>query len=353
MSGWHTSVLEFSTLDDRDDLLDWFEANHPVEFPESNTEPDTYAQLTIDGFDYIADFALVGNYVYITCREDFESDIYDTVEFWDRAAYATFDAKSETCEYVVFFETDGEEITDEIEYDGVDGAGGVDILFTLTMEHQFRFRTYAAALPKTPDTFLPSSYDAVNPTEDRISTLSVLSGTDRTDEGIDFLEDDFSQTTRFAKHKGLESNTLDELDGGDTETDDERESSTVETAGDSDTNESKEETEEPSTEDGSATAETDLTQSEDDHGEVPAGSDAEDGAKSETDDELLEADSTGDGDGDEKDEEAEDREANMEEVDDGESSIPDEELEQKTDGIAEFLSQGNDETDSSDSTNSE
>ena len=354
MSGWHTCVLEFGSMGARDDLLGWFEANHPVEFPDDNSVTDTYAPLTLDGFDYIADFALVGNYVYITCREDFEDAVDATSEHWRRAAYAEFDATTETCTKASFYAAESDEPEDPDEYEGVNGAGGVDILFRLTMEHQFRFRSYAAALPKTPDTFLPGAYDAVEPTEDRVGTIKALAGCETTEDGLSFLNDDFNQTRMFAKQMGLDSNTLEE---DDEEESDQPESNEPDDRPEQEIDESGADVDADDDESDSVDSESETKPEPESDQSEPSGAD-EDDSQPESDDEPQEGTDEQDetsvspeseGNGDESEPEPQevdnddddDNDSEPDEEDDDEDSPPvdHEDLEEKTDGIAEFITQ--------------
>jgi hypothetical protein len=94
---------------------------------------------------------------------DAEHLVHETVDHWERAAWAFLEATTETAQDVTFLFDKGAGNPDEAaarQFDGVEGLAGLDVLYALAATDGFRFRSYAAESPTTQITPHPAALDA-------------------------------------------------------------------------------------------------------------------------------------------------------------------------------------------------
>lgn len=198
MASWTVCNFECADVAAREALMDYFEREHPVEFPA-----DRYSVLAaVDAGRgrTAADFAWVGRYLYVTTRSAGRDLLFDTMGRWERAAVGEFDAESGTAEEVTLVLDADAGDDDEVaggRFGGVDGLGGMDVLYSLAMVHQFRFRSYAGVPPVGHRGPHPDAFAVVDAVEAFVADMAEATGVEPTDEGRAFLRTDPADDDRY------------------------------------------------------------------------------------------------------------------------------------------------------------
>lgn len=191
MVNWTVYNYECEDERARKTLMEWFEAQHPVEFPED--EDSIFAEVS-NGDDVIgADYAWIDRYLYVTVTGEAENIIHDTTDMWERAAIATFDGRTETAtEVTLIVDTDagGDDEVSAVSFEGVEGYGGNDVMYALAMEHEFRFRSYSAESPTNQLTPHPAAFDYVDNVDAFVEDLHEVTGVEPTEFGREFVQTD-------------------------------------------------------------------------------------------------------------------------------------------------------------------
>lgn len=223
MPNWTVYNFECEDVRARESLMDWFEENHPVEFPDD--EDSIFAEVDNDDQATGADFAWIDRYLYVTVMGEAEHVVLDTTDRWERAAIASFDSQTETATEVTFIvDTDvGED--DEmaaVRFEGVEGYGGNDVMYALAMEHQFRFRSYAAKSPTSQVTPHPAAFDYVTAVESFVEDLRDVTGVEPSDAGLEFVRNDpgasHERNTSGTDEGGLDRATVVDTETGEVST---------------------------------------------------------------------------------------------------------------------------------------
>lgn len=203
MVSWTLFAFECTDQVGRRELMEWFEANHPVEFPEDRYS--IFADIeTEDGDATGADYAWVGRYLYVTVMGDASQVIGRTTHLWKRAAIAEFDGSTETVVDGTFVLDTESGAEDEVKGHPLEGPpewAGNGLMYALAMEHQFRFRAYSAQSPTTQLTPHPNAFTV--PTEfaddfdEFVEEMEDVTGVEPTEEGLEFLRNDPADDDRY------------------------------------------------------------------------------------------------------------------------------------------------------------
>jgi hypothetical protein len=197
-TGWTVYCLECVDEDGRAALMDRIEREHDVAFPA-----DRYSvtgALTRDGEAVEAEFAWVGRYLYVTTTTGVDGLFLQTVDDWDRIAVGEFDAATGTAEEVTLvLDTDagGDDEVAGGRFEGIQGMGGMDVMYGLAMRHQFRFRSYCGVPPVRHTAPHPDAFTAVDGVETFVEDMAEATGIDPTDEGLAFLRSDPAADDRY------------------------------------------------------------------------------------------------------------------------------------------------------------
>ncbi|MFC6732376.1 MULTISPECIES: hypothetical protein [unclassified Haladaptatus] len=206
--------------------MEWFKENHPVEF--STEEESTFAKVETDSGERGADYAWIDRYLYVTVMGKAENIVHETTHLWKRAAIATFDGRTETATDVTLIIDTNAGADDEVaavQFGGIDGYGGQDVMYALAMKHEFRFRSYSAQSPTNQIAFHPAAFDFVSELNSFVEELHEATGIEPTDSGLEFLRNDPAATppehgTRDAstapstEQRGLDRVTVVDTDTG-------------------------------------------------------------------------------------------------------------------------------------------
>jgi hypothetical protein len=158
---WWVYNFECTDVPAREALMDHFEREHPVEFPADRYSE--FAEVNTPEGTTGADFAWIDRYLYVSVMADAEHLVHETVDHWERAAWAFLEATTETAQDVTFLFDKGAGDPDEAaarQFDGVEGLAGLDVMYALAATDGFRFRSYAAQSPTTQITPHPAALDA-------------------------------------------------------------------------------------------------------------------------------------------------------------------------------------------------
>lgn len=189
MGGWNVYTFECRDEQAVEELKAYIERNHPTEFPDD--EPHVFEAVSLpDGGETGADFAWTGRYLYMTTLRTPGSFLSDTVDRWERAVVADMDSTTETCTEAILYESVDGEVTEVTSMEGVVHEAGTDIVYRMAMEHQFRFRVYAAESPTTQVNPHASAFDFLKPRAETLEEFTELTGVEPTDAGVEFLETD-------------------------------------------------------------------------------------------------------------------------------------------------------------------
>jgi len=198
MADWTVYCLECADVAARAALMDRFERDHGVAFPADRYSV-TDAVDVGDG-PLEADFAWVGRYLYVTTTAAADDLALGTMDAWERAAIGEFAAASDAAEHVTLvLDADAGEAGEVAggRFRGREGFGGMDVLYTLAMSHQFRFRSYSALPPADHTAPHPDAFTVVDAVETFVADMREATGVDPTDEGLAFLRSDPAADDRY------------------------------------------------------------------------------------------------------------------------------------------------------------
>lgn len=198
MASWTVYCLECADDDARESLMDRFEREHPVTFPSDRYS--VVAAVEVGDGPVEADFAWVGQYLYVTTTESADDLALETVDDWERAAIGAFDASDDVAEQVTLVLDADAGTDDEVaggRFRGVEGLGGMDVLYSLAMRHQFRFRSYSAVPPASHTAPHPDAFTVVDAVETFAGDMAAATDVEPTDEGLAFLRSDPAAADRY------------------------------------------------------------------------------------------------------------------------------------------------------------
>lgn len=198
--GTSWTVYNFECADEtaREALMEWFETNHPVAFPDDRFS--VFAEADTGDGTTGADYAWLDRYLYVTVTGNAGNVVRETADLWERVAVAEFDGTTETATQVtLLLDTDrgGEGKAAGVQFEGVEGMGGNDVTYALAMEHGFRFRSYSAESPTTQVTPHPAAFDTVADVEGYVDDLAAVTGVEPTEAGRELLADDPADDDRY------------------------------------------------------------------------------------------------------------------------------------------------------------
>lgn len=191
MVSWTVFNFECADPAARRELMDWFEETQPVTFPKD--ERSTFAEVHAEDGTTGADYAWVDRYLYLTVMGGGTLALEGATEHWDRMARAIFDGRTETAtEVTLVLDTGrGEDGSGAgVEFSGLEGYGGQDVMYALAMDHQFRFRSYSSESPTNQITPHPYAFDHVTDVEAFVEEMSAATGVEPTEAGCEFLRND-------------------------------------------------------------------------------------------------------------------------------------------------------------------
>lgn len=194
---WTVYNFECADAAARDRFLDYFEAHHPVEFPDDDEA--THQEIRdADGETQGAEYAWIRDspYLYVTSLEPVAGLLETTAAHWERAVRADFDSTTESCRGATLYEAAADGPREVDSYDGIAEFGGAGVLWRCAVEHRFRFRAYSAGPPTTivaaPITsafeYIPADRE-----EEFVSSLEAETGVERTPEAMAFVREDPSR----------------------------------------------------------------------------------------------------------------------------------------------------------------
>jgi len=191
MVSWSVYNFECADVTAREELMAWFEQYHPVEFPDD--EDAVFESVETPDGTTGADFAWVDRYLYVTVMGEADHVVHDSMDLWDRAAMADFDGTTETAvEVTLILDTesgDDDEVA-AVQFPGVEGMGGQDVMYALAMEHQFRFRSYSAQSPTTQITPHPDAFTFVTEVDPFVEEMAEATDIEPTQAGLGFIRND-------------------------------------------------------------------------------------------------------------------------------------------------------------------
>lgn len=198
MVSWNTYNFECEDVAAREALMDWFEENHPVEFPDDRYS--VFADIETEDGTTGADYAWLDRYLYVTVMGDAEAVVFETIDRWNRAALVSFDGSTETAtDVMLVVETDAGE-DDEVgavQFEGVEGFGGNDVMYALGMAHEFRFRSYSAQSPTSQITPHPDAFDVVADLDEFVENMTEVTGVEATEAGLALFRNDPADDDRY------------------------------------------------------------------------------------------------------------------------------------------------------------
>lgn len=203
MASWSVYAVECEDTAAREELMEWFEENQPVEFPDDRYS--VFADIeSDDGGTTGADYAWLGRYLYITVMDEAGRVIEDAMDYWERAALAEFDGTTETVvdgTFVRDTESGAEHQVEGHPLQGPQEFAGNGVMYALAMDHQFRFRSYSAQSPTDQAKPHPDAFDAptdfVDDFEEFIERMSSATGVEPNEEGLEFLRNDPADDDRY------------------------------------------------------------------------------------------------------------------------------------------------------------
>lgn len=238
---WWAYNFECESIEQREDLLEWFEEHHDVERKLVETgrpgaEPDESATaagdeassgdaavasdpaddpatdgdeddgpveeemaadvtLTVeDGESVDGQLAWIEEYLYLTARGDPRPLLSENAAHWNRAVRAAMrGTQFGGCKQATLFETIGARHVSEASCKGKPSEMGADVMYDFAMVYQFRFRPVAATLPEPIMAHVPNAFGAPSDTDpdgEAIQELAELTGVEPTEAGIAFLKRD-------------------------------------------------------------------------------------------------------------------------------------------------------------------
>lgn len=200
---WKTYAFECVDESQRESLMAWFEANHPVEFP-ANRYSVFESVVGDDGAETGADYAWLGRYLYVTVMGEADDIVWHSADRWERAAIAEFDNHTETVVDGLFVMDTDSGAEDEAKVHPLQGPpewAGNGVMYALAVKRQFRFRAYAAQSPTHqvtphPDAFtVPTAF--AEDFDGFIEEIAEATGIEPTEEGLAFLRDDPADDDRY------------------------------------------------------------------------------------------------------------------------------------------------------------
>lgn len=198
MASWTVYCLECADVAAREALMDRFEREHPIDFPDDRYS--VVGDVDLGGGPVEVDVAWVGRYLYLTTTGAADDVALATMDGWERAAIGEFDAGTSTAERVTLvLDTDAGD-DDEVaggRFGGLEGLGGMDVLYALAMEHQFRFRSYSAVPPGRYTAPHPDAFTVVDGVEAFVEDMQEATGIDPTEAGLAFLRSDPADDDRY------------------------------------------------------------------------------------------------------------------------------------------------------------
>ncbi|WP_410766629.1 hypothetical protein [Haloferax sp. DFSO60] len=206
MPNWTVYNFECEDVSSREALMEWFEANHPVEFPAD--DDSVFADYDNGERTVGADYAWIDRYLYVTVMGEAETLVAETLDLWNRAAIAEFDSKTETVTditLIVDTEAGRDDEIAAVKFEGEEGYGGNDVMYALAMAHQFRFRAYSAQSPTSQITPHPAAFDYVTNVDAFVEDLGDVTGVEPTDEGLEFIRTDPAIDYKVARDDPTES----------------------------------------------------------------------------------------------------------------------------------------------------
>jgi hypothetical protein len=197
-TGWTVYCLECDDVAARESLMDRFEREHPVEFPADRYS--VVATVDHDGEAVETDFAWVDRYLYLTTTTPVDDLVLESMDDWKRAAVGEFDATTGTAEHVTLVLDAGVGEDGEVaggRFEGLEGLGGMDVLYALAMRHQFRFRSYSAVPLVSHTAPHPDAFTAFDDLDRFVEDMAEATGVEPTDEGLAFLRSDPAADDRY------------------------------------------------------------------------------------------------------------------------------------------------------------
>lgn len=234
--GWWAFNFECESIDQREDLLEWFEEHHEVERklvetgrpgaePDESATPaertpgtdaagagdpatddeaddgpveeEMAADVTLqvdDGEPIDGQLAWIENYLYLTAKDDPRPLLPENAAHWDRAVRAKMrGSQFGGCKGATLFETIGAKHVQEASCKGKPAEMGADVMYDFAMVYQFRFRPVAAVLPEPIMAHVPNAFAAprdVSEDSEDIREYAETTGVEPTEEGIAFLQRD-------------------------------------------------------------------------------------------------------------------------------------------------------------------
>jgi len=198
MTSWTVYCIECADVAAREALMDRFEREHPVTFPDDRYS--VVAAVDVGDGPVEADFAWVGRYCYVATAEAVDDLVFSTMDDWERAAIGEFDATTGTAEQVTLVldaDAGGDDEVAGGRFGGVEGLGGMDVLYSLAMRHQFRFRSYAGRPPARHRGPHPDAFTVVDGVDTFVEDMAEATGVEPTDAGLAFLRSDPAADDRF------------------------------------------------------------------------------------------------------------------------------------------------------------
>ncbi|WP_224268394.1 hypothetical protein [Haloprofundus salinisoli] len=217
MPSWSVYNFECESVADREALMEWFETNHPVAFPQNRYS--VFAEIETDSGTAGADYAWVDRYLYITVMGEPENLVHETADRFERVAVAEFDSRTETATDVTFVvdsDAGGEGEVAGVRFEGIEGFGGNDVMYVLAMVHRFRFRSYSAQSPTNQITPHPHAFTVVGDIDAFIDDLEGPTGVAPTEEGLALLRDDPADDDKYVygeTYGPVDSDEDDAIDG--------------------------------------------------------------------------------------------------------------------------------------------
>jgi len=198
VADWHVYCFECADVPAREALLGRFERDHPLAVPDDRYS--VRAAVTVDGERLDAEFGWVGRHLYVTTAEPADDLVFGATEGWERAAIGEFDAGTGTAETVTLVLDAAAGADDEVaggQFRGTEGMGGMDVLYTLAMTHQFRFRSYTVTPPVRHRSNSPDAFTAVDAVDRFVADMAEATGVEPTEAGRAFLADDPAADDRY------------------------------------------------------------------------------------------------------------------------------------------------------------
>lgn len=233
--GWWAYNFECESIEQREDLLEWFEDEHEVERKlvetgrpgaepaDATAEEQSVADASAaaessaadegteagpveeemaadvrlqveDGESIDGQIAWIENYCYLTAKGDPRPLLPETAAHWDRAVRAKMrGSQFGGCKGATLFESIGAKHVQEASCKGKPSEMGADVMYDFAMVYQFRFRPVAATLPEPIMAHIPNAFAAprdVSEDSEDIGEYAEITGVEPTEAGIEFLQRD-------------------------------------------------------------------------------------------------------------------------------------------------------------------